>query len=109
MRRAASAGLTWPLPIELDEATLERRLYPPPAVADASRSTPDWVAVHRDLKRQGVTLFLLWQEHKKQHPAGYQYRRFCDLYRAWAGTLDHLLFRRGFPCRFFRTTSRANT
>lgn len=91
LRRAAAAGLTWPLPPDLDEATLERRLYPSPAVADATRSTPDWVAVHRDLKRKGVTLFLLWQEYKEQHPAGYQYSRFCDLYRAWAGTLDRVM------------------
>jgi transposase len=33
----------------------------------------------------------LWQEYKEQHPAGYQYSRFCDLYRAWAGTLDRVM------------------
>ena len=49
---------------------------------------PDWAEIHKELKRKGVTLFLLWQEYKEVHPAGYQYSRFCDLYRAWAGTVD---------------------
>ena len=31
LRRAETAGLSWPLPPELDEAQLEARLYPLPA------------------------------------------------------------------------------
>lgn len=34
-----------------------------------------------------MTLFLLWDEYKAVHPDGYEYSRFCDLYREWAGTL----------------------
>ena len=30
LRRAAEAGLAWPLPAGLDEANLERQLFPPP-------------------------------------------------------------------------------
>ena len=33
IRRARRAGLTWPLPDELTDEALERRLFPPPAVA----------------------------------------------------------------------------
>ena len=29
LRRAAEAGLAWPLPAGLDEASLERQLFPP--------------------------------------------------------------------------------
>jgi len=39
------------------------------------------------MKRKGVTLFLLWQEYKAQHPDGFQYSRFCSLYREFAGKL----------------------
>ncbi len=38
-----------------------------------------------------MTLALLWQEYKAQHPDGYQYSRLCDLYGAWRATLDRCL------------------
>jgi transposase len=44
--------------------------------------------VHRELRRKGVTLFLLWQEYKAVTPEGVQYSQFCAAYRQWAGTLD---------------------
>jgi transposase len=52
------------------------------------RPRPDWVEIHREYKRKGVTLSLLWQEYKAQSPAGYQYGQFCDRYRAWISRLD---------------------
>ena len=89
LRRAEAAGLTWPLPAGLDEAALERRLFPPPPALPArARGVPDWAVVHRELKRKGVTLFLLWQEYREAHPEGYQYSWFCEHYRAWQGKLD---------------------
>lgn len=32
-----------------------------------------------ELKRTGVTRYLLWQEYKKEHFNGYSYSQFCDL------------------------------
>lgn len=32
-----------------------------------------------ELKRTGVTRYLLWQEYKKEHCNGYSYSQFCDL------------------------------
>jgi len=91
-RRAIAAGVSWPLPEEVDEDALTHRLYPsPPAWDVASVPLPDWPVVHRELSRKGVTLMLLWQEYKVLHPDGYQYSRFADLYRAWAGTRDVVL------------------
>jgi len=87
--RAARAGLSWPLPDELTDSELERLLYPPRLSIPASeRPLPNWTEIHRELKRKGVTLQLLWQEYKEAYPEGYQYSRFCDLYRAWASMLD---------------------
>jgi len=89
LRRAESAGLAWPLPSELDDTQLEARLYPLPARGKAdTRPMPDWAEVHRELKRKGVTLLLLWQEYKATHPDGLQYSQFCDRYRYFAGKLD---------------------
>ena len=89
LRRAELAGLRWPLPDDLDEARLERLLFPPPPDLPAQqRGIPDWANIHGELKRPGVTLFLLWQEYQQAYPDGYQYSWFCEHYRAWQGKLD---------------------
>jgi transposase len=93
VQRAQQAGFSWPLPDELDDATLEQRLFPPlPAKGPLMPPAPDWATVHRELKRKGVTLFLLWQEYKVATPEGFQYSWFCQAYRAWASKL-HLVMR----------------
>jgi transposase len=89
IRRAQAAGLSWPLPDALDETTLERRLFATAAKTPvAKRPIPDWGTVHRELKRKGVTLVLLWQEYKAITPDGLQYSQCCEAYRQWAGKLD---------------------
>lgn len=89
LSRAAAAGLSWPLPAEMDEAMLERLLFPPPTlVAPSDRLLPDWSQVHTELRRKGVTLQLLWEEYKAKAPQGYQYSRFCEMYRTWRGKLS---------------------
>jgi transposase len=89
LRRASEAGLTWPLPANLDDAHLERLLFPPPPALPANaRGIPDWAAIRQELKHKSVTLFLLWQEYRQANPDGYQYSWFCEHYRAWRGKLD---------------------
>ena len=86
------AHMGWPLPAELTESALEDRLFPPsPPVGRHVRPEPDWPHVHEELRRRGVTLQLLWLEYKAEHPEGYQYSRFCDLFREWKGALDPVL------------------
>ena len=87
--RFEKAGLHWPDAAALDEVTLEHKLFPPVATAaTAERAVPDWSQVHRELRRKGVTLTLLWHEYKAAHPGGFQYSWFCDQYRAWTRKLD---------------------
>ena len=89
LRRAADAGLTWPLPSGLDEVALEQLLFPsPPSLPAHARGVPDWSVVHQERRHKGVTLFLLWQEYRETRPEGYQYSWFCEHYRAWRGKLD---------------------
>ena len=84
IRRARRVDLTWPLPEGLTDEGLELRLYPPPtATAGDRRPRPNWAVMHRELRRPGVTLQLLWEEHRAAHPDGYGYSRYCELYRAW--------------------------
>lgn len=89
LRRATLAGLGWPLAADITEADINRLLFPPPSpVPPALRVAPDWAWVHRELRKKGVTLFLLWQEYRACHPDGYRYSWFCHRYREWAGRLD---------------------
>lgn len=96
LRRAAAAGLSWPLPDELTDAVLETKLYARAGTKQGHRRTvePDWAMIHRELKRKHVTLSILWEEYIAQNPAGYRYSRFCDLYRSWEGSGS-----RGWPPR----------
>jgi transposase len=86
--RAQAAGLGWPLPDDVDDAALERALFAPVAPKTVPRTPPDYVGIHRELRRKGVTLELLWMEYKQDHPEGYQYSQFCWLYQQWAGRVD---------------------
>jgi transposase len=84
LRRTSVIGITWPVPAEIDDAELERRLFAPAGLNKPSaRIMPDWTRVHAELRRRGVTLLLLWEEYRAEQPGGYGYSRFCDLYVAW--------------------------
>lgn len=88
LRRAELAGVGWPLADGLDDDALETMLFPPAPPATVERPQPDFTHVHKELRRKGVTLGLLWLEYKEQHPDGYQYTQFCDLYRRFKRTVD---------------------
>ena len=84
VRRAAVAGLSWPILDEIDDAELERRLFPPADTAlCAARTEPDWSHIHAELKGRGVTLALLWQEYRAEHAQGYAYSWFCERHSDW--------------------------
>ena len=84
LRRTSVIGITWPVPAEIDDAELERRLFAPPGLnKPPTRAMPDWQHVHAELRRRGVTLVLLWEEYRADHADGYGYSRFCDLYLEW--------------------------
>lgn len=87
--RATRAGLTWPLPDDLDEEALEARLYPPPPPSDVARPSPVWEEVHRELRGKHVTRQLVWEEYAARHlDTAYGYSQFCQLYRAWLKDID---------------------
>ena len=86
LQRATGCEVGWPVPAELDDAALEARLFPRPA-PDRDRIRPDCAWMHRELKRVGVTLQLLWEEYAQAHPDGYRYSQFCEIYRRWVRRL----------------------
>lgn len=88
VRRIRAAGLTWPLPADLDDDALEAMLFAQPGPRPGARPVPDWAKVHLELRRKGVTLMLLWHEYKQTFPDGYAYSQFNQLYRHWKLHLD---------------------
>ena len=50
LRRAKVAGVSWPVPEALDDAGLERRLFPALPSSHTSRPLPDWSEVRRELR-----------------------------------------------------------
>lgn len=91
IHRAEAAGLSWPLPEDLDDERLEALLYPGEPSGEQRRPELDMERIHQELRRKGVTLQLLWLEYKREHPDGYQYSQFCSRYNQWLGRQDTAL------------------
>jgi transposase len=92
LQRAEAAGLTWPLPEGMADSELQAKLLDGSVdEATPAKEVPPWPQIHEQLRRKGVTLYLLWQEYRQANPIGFQYSRFCELYQQWAGTLDPVL------------------
>lgn len=86
LARAAKNGLSWPIPEDWDDDFLEGVLYNHSAKKFDSRAKglPDWEYVRRQLQIKGVTRQTLWDEYIRGNPDGYEYSRFCDLFRQWS-------------------------
>lgn len=90
--RFSRSGLSWPLPSPLDDQQLEHLLFPPPTVGVRDPVIyPDWHEIHHQLRRKGVTRWLLWQEYKIQNPSGIHYSQFCVHYRRWLSQQDPVM------------------
>src|SRR5262245_66132836 len=54
LRRAGVIGITWPVPEEMHDAELERRLVTPPSFEPKpTRGPPDWHRLHKEPKATG--------------------------------------------------------
>ncbi len=94
LKKAAQAQLTWPLPPELNDVQLEKLFFPSGPLKfekNASRPFPDFLYLHKELKKKGVTLQLLWEEYQQANPQGYQYTQFRVHYRQWEKTLEPVM------------------
>ncbi|MBF3356452.1 IS21 family transposase, partial [Pseudomonas aeruginosa] len=88
---ANETGLEWPVLAALDEVALAAALLPTAKVRQTrgERVLPDLITIHRELRRKGVTLQLLWEEYVAAHPEQptYRYTQFVEHYRRYASTL----------------------
>lgn len=87
LARARASGVSWPLPADLTEQQLYDKLFLPVSAARVDRPHPDWDVVHRELRKKGMTLQLLWREYRDEHPLGLGYSQFCNYYQRFAKAL----------------------
>ena len=84
---AKEHGLEWPLPPELTDERLQA-LFFPSSREKAVFKEPDFVQIHREMGKSGVTLTLLWNEYsaacRQSGELPYKYTAFCDRYRAYS-------------------------
>ena len=90
LKRAVAAGLHWPLPDDVIDDVLERRLFTHAGVQIGVRRRPEpaWGVLVAELKKPGVTLQILWEEYRAVHAGGYGYSRFCELFREFEQRLS---------------------
>lgn len=91
LSRARTAGLSWPLPEGLTEQELYDKLFLPVTEIKIARTQPDCEAIHRELRRKGMTLKLLWREYREQQPNGLGYSRFCHHYQQYVKTVTPVM------------------
>lgn len=100
LARMKTAGLKWPLGEDWDEDRLERTLFPPgqtPAKI-AARPQPDFTRIREEKEQhRELTVELLWEEYREEHPDGYCYSRFCKLYRRWKKKQDVVMRQEHHP------------
>jgi len=91
----SEAGLDWEKIRQMDDEQLKvvlkssagRRI-------DIDRPLPDFEYIHQELKKPGVTMYLLWQEYKQANGNGYEYSQFRKYYYQYVRKIDVTLRQR---------------
>jgi len=80
-----ASGLAYEKIAEMADSELLRMVEQPKAGKSAKyrEMAEHFPRIVMELKRKGVTLQLLWQEYKWEHPDGYQYSQFCYHFKKW--------------------------
>ena len=81
LARVMEAGVQDPLSLETKE--LGAIIYPAGKGNGTGKGEPDFEHVDREIKKKGITLFLLWEEYKMSNPEGCMYSQFCAKYRSY--------------------------
>jgi transposase len=91
LARAKAAGLSWPLPEGVSEQALYDKLFLPVERTKSQRPYPDWEDIHRELRKKGVTLRLLWREYRERCETGLSYSQFCYHYQQYTKTITPVM------------------
>lgn len=103
--RADELELTYQDIRPLSDEDVYRRFFPERNVSETVYKEVDYENVHKELKRVGVTLKLLWEEYSDHcHKSGdipVGYRRFCEGYQSYTVSnklTSHLEHKPGVIC-----------
>jgi len=69
---------------------LEELLFPREGRVPA-KPLPDFLYLSKELTKKAVTLQILYEEYKREHPDGYERSRFFALYRDWLKKTDPVM------------------
>jgi len=89
VKLAATADLEWVQIQAMHETALHQRLLGGGPPHKSTFTEPNYAQLHQELRRKGMTLMLLWQEHSESHPQEtvHSYSQFCENYRRFAKKL----------------------
>jgi hypothetical protein len=79
LKAAAAAGVKRPLPPDWDDRRLEAAVSGAPRAMQTWRKSekPDFGAIRQELQHhRNLTLQLVWEEYRQDHPDGYSYSRY---------------------------------
>lgn len=78
------SGLSWEVARDYSDEQLESCLFKKAQDhTTTTRPLPDFNYIHKELKRPGVTLQLLWEEYLESTPEGFKRSQFCWRYHQW--------------------------
>jgi len=88
-KRADDLDLTYKDIADLSETAVYQKLFPERYQSETLYDVPEYTYIHKELKRVGVTLKLLWNEYKEKcqetGTIAMGYTKFCQGYQ------DHIL------------------
>jgi len=99
LARVQEAGIKNPLSLETKE--LGSIIYPPGN--EREKVEPDFEYIDREMKKKGITLYLLWEEYKIENPGGSMYTQFCEKYRKYRKSNSVYMrkfYNAGTSCKF---------
>lgn len=91
LRRAEAHNVELSALLLLSQSELLKIFYKPKNAAASSKESvfnekvDDWL---KELRRVGVTKYLLWEEYREEHSDGYGYSQFCRRLRQATGRRD---------------------
>jgi hypothetical protein len=88
--KSAKPRTTYKEICEIDEDTLFELLFPK-GEKPSSKPLPDFLCLHREMKKKWVTLQLLYEEYKRDNPDRYERTQLYCLYRDWIKKADPVM------------------